>query len=41
MAEVWQIVEKNLEPLRLAIEAMLSSLDALEREVSGDAEECE
>lgn len=38
LAEVWQIVEKNLEPLRRAITAILPPLDELEREISGDTE---
>ena len=36
IAEVWQIVEKNLDPLRMAIEAMLPPLDELEKQIAGD-----
>ena len=36
IAEVWQIVEKHLEPLRKAITAILPPLDELEKEISGE-----
>jgi uncharacterized protein with HEPN domain len=36
LAEVWQIVEKNLEPLRQAILEILPPLDELERQLAGD-----
>ena len=36
ISEVWQIVEKNLEPLREAITAILPPLDQLEKEIAGD-----
>lgn len=38
IAEVWQIVEKNLEPLRQAIMAILPPLDELEKEIAGEDE---
>ena len=38
VAEVWQIIEKNLDPLRLAIKAILPPLDELEKEIAGDNE---
>ena len=38
LAEVWQIVERDLEPLRQAIAAILPPLDELEKEVAGDEE---
>lgn len=34
--EVWQLIEKNLEPLRIAIIAILPPLDELEKEIAGD-----
>jgi uncharacterized protein with HEPN domain len=34
--EIWQIVEKNLEPLRQAITAILPRLDELEKEIAGE-----
>jgi len=37
-AELWQIVEKNLVPLRLNIMDILPPLDELEKEISGDTE---
>jgi hypothetical protein len=36
ITEVWQLVEKNLEPLREAIAAILPPLDELEKEIAGD-----
>ncbi|MFH1139722.1 MAG: DUF86 domain-containing protein [Pseudomonadota bacterium] len=36
LPEVWQIVEKNLEPLRQAILEILPPLDELERQLAGD-----
>ena len=36
IAEVWQIVEKNLDPLKRAIMAILPPLDELEKEIAGD-----
>ena len=36
IAEIWQIVETNLEPLRQAIKAVLPPLDELEKEIAGD-----
>ena len=36
VAEIWQIVEKHLEPLRQAISAILPPLDELEKEIAGD-----
>ena len=38
IAEVWQIVEKNLEPLRKVIMAILPPLDELEKEIAGEDE---
>jgi len=38
VAEVWEIVEKHLDPLRLAITAILPPLDELEKEIAGDHE---
>lgn len=38
IAEVWQIVERNLEPLRQAILAILPPLDELEKEIAGEDE---
>jgi hypothetical protein len=35
---VWQIIEKNIDPLRLAIKAILPPLDELEKEIAGDDE---
>ncbi|MDF1592370.1 MAG: DUF86 domain-containing protein [Desulfobacterales bacterium] len=37
-AEVWQIVEKNLDPLRRAIVAILPPLNELEKEIAGNKE---
>ena len=34
--EVWLIIEKDLEPLRKAIIAILPPLDELEKEIAGD-----
>jgi len=36
IVEIWQIVKKNLEPLREAIKAILPPLEELEREIAGD-----
>jgi len=38
LPEVWQIIEKNLEPLRQAILAILPPLDELERQLAGEDE---
>ncbi len=38
LPEIWQVVEKDLEPLRKAIAAILPPLDELEKEVAGDEE---
>ena len=38
IAEIWRIVENNLEPLRQAINAILPPLDELERQIAGDEE---
>jgi uncharacterized protein with HEPN domain len=38
IAEIWQIVEKNLERLRQAIKAILPPLDELEKQITGDEE---
>jgi len=32
---VWQIIEKNIDPLRLAIKAILPPLDELEKKSRG------
>jgi uncharacterized protein with HEPN domain len=34
--EIWQIVEKDLEPLRQVITAILPRLDELEKEIAGE-----
>ena len=39
IVEIWQIVEKNLEPLREAIKAILPPLEELERELAGVEEQ--
>lgn len=36
VAEVWRIIEKDLEPLREAITALLPPLEELERQLAGD-----
>ena len=36
IAEIWQIIERNLEPLRKAITVILPPLEELERQISGD-----
>jgi len=36
IAEIWNIVEKNLEPLRQAIKTILPPLDELERQIADD-----
>ena len=36
IAEVWEIIEKNLEPLWHAITAILPPLEELEKEIAGD-----
>lgn len=38
IAEVWQIIERDLDPLRKAITTILPPLDELEREIAGDEE---
>jgi uncharacterized protein with HEPN domain len=38
IAEIWQVVENNLEPLRQAINTILPPLDELERQIAGDEE---
>jgi uncharacterized protein with HEPN domain len=38
IAEIWQIIERDLEPLRKAIAATIPSLSDLERQISGDEE---
>lgn len=37
-ARVWQVVETELPPLKVAIAALLPPLDQLEREISGEHE---
>ncbi|MEO8084690.1 MAG: hypothetical protein ABI780_12780 [Ardenticatenales bacterium] len=39
LAQVWSAVETSLPELRLAIEAVLPTLDTLEREIGGGDEE--
>ena len=41
IAEIWNIVEKNIEPLRQAIKGILPPLDELERQIAGDEEQGE
>lgn len=36
--EVWRMIEKDLQPLRQAIVAMLPPLEELERQIAGDEE---
>ncbi len=36
ISEVWQIVERDLEPLRQAIASILPPLDQLEKEIAGE-----
>ena len=36
IAEVWQIIDKDIEPLQKAIISILPPLDELEKEISGD-----
>ncbi|MBC8420737.1 MAG: DUF86 domain-containing protein [Desulfobacterales bacterium] len=36
IAEVWQIIEKDIKPLRMAIRTILPPLEDLEREIAGD-----
>lgn len=36
VAEIWQIVERDLEPLREAIIAILPPLDELEKQIAGE-----
>jgi uncharacterized protein with HEPN domain len=38
IAEVWQIIEKDLAPLRQVITEILPPLDELEKEIAGDNE---
>jgi uncharacterized protein with HEPN domain len=38
VAEIWQIVERDLEPLREAIIAILPPLDELEKQIAGENE---
>jgi len=38
LAEIWQIVERDLEPLRQAMTAILPALDQLEKQIAGDEE---
>ena len=38
VAEVWQIINNNLDPLRFAIATILPPLDELEKELAGDNE---
>lgn len=38
IAEVWQVIEAHLEPLRQAITAILPPLEELEKEIAGDDE---
>jgi uncharacterized protein with HEPN domain len=36
IAEIWQIIEKDIEPLRRAISTILPPLEDLERQIAGD-----
>jgi len=36
IAEVWQMIETHLMPLKLAIQAILPSLEELEKEIAGE-----
>lgn len=36
IAEIWQIIERDLEPLRKAIMVILPPLEELERQIAGD-----
>ncbi|TKJ38862.1 MAG: hypothetical protein CEE38_03960 [Planctomycetes bacterium B3_Pla] len=36
LQKVWQVVEKELPPLKVAIERILPPLDQLEREIAGE-----
>lgn len=36
IAEVWRVIEKDIEPLRRAISAILPPLDELEKQIAGD-----
>jgi uncharacterized protein with HEPN domain len=38
VAEIWQIVERDLEPLQEAIIAILPPLDELEKQIAGENE---
>jgi uncharacterized protein with HEPN domain len=38
IAEVWRIIEKDVEPLRKTIMAILPPLDELEKQIGGDGE---
>lgn len=38
LAEIWQIVEKDLKPLRQAIAVILPPLEELEKQLAGDEE---
>ena len=38
VAEIWQIVERDLEPLRQAMTSILPALDQLEKQIAGDEE---
>ncbi len=37
--EVWQIIEKDINPIRQAIKSMLPPLEELERQIAGDVDE--
>lgn len=39
IGEVWEIVEKDLMPLQLAIKAILPPLHELEKQIAGEGEE--
>jgi uncharacterized protein with HEPN domain len=38
IAEIWQIIERDMEPLRKKITEILPPLDELERQIAGDDE---
>ena len=41
VSEIWQIIEKDMEPLRQAIRTILPPLEELERQIAGDKETTE
>ena len=39
LAEIWQIIERDLEPLRIAVLSILPPLEELEKQIAGDEEQ--